>query len=206
MKYADIVEVLKAVQTNNSREWYMENKAVFGDIHSVLSELYSVVGCELQKKARIDMNPRKSISRPYNDQRFGNKPYLKDCLWVTFQANAKPVPAFFIEFSPYGIRCGMGYYSATPAQMQDMRIKIDDNPVRFSGMIENALQDKDVQIIGERYKRKLASDYEGLLKEIYNYKSIYFQKIIPVNDWEQLEDIVENTFFGLVSLYEFMVR
>ncbi len=204
--YANIVEVLKAVQKNNSREWYMENKAVFGDIHSVLSELYSAVGCELQKKAEIDMNPRKSISRPYNDQRFGNKPYLKDCLWVTFQANAKPVPAFFIEFSLYGIRCGMGYYSATPVQMQDMRAKIDDNPLRFSDMIENVLMDKDIQIIGEQYKRRIASDYEGLLEEIYNYKSIYFQKIIPINEWEQLEDIVKDTFFGLVPLYEFMVR
>lgn len=86
-----------------------------------LNDLYFEVGNSLYEKVDIDINPKKNISRPYNDQRFGYKPYLRDNLWITFQSYANLGPAFLIEFSPYGIRIGMGYYSATPAQMRDKR-------------------------------------------------------------------------------------
>lgn len=202
MEYADIVTVLRDVQKNNSREWYIQEKEVFKEIHLILSDLYFAIGNRLHEKTDIDINPRKSISRPYNDQRFGYKPYLKENLWVTFQAKESSVPAFFIEFSPCGIRIGMGYYSATPAQMRNLRMKIDDNPQGFSDMIEKVLIDEDVHIIGEQYKKRFASNYEGLLEEIYNYRSIYFQKIVPANDWGSLEQISCDTFFELVPIYK----
>lgn len=206
MEYSDIVSVLKNVRNNNSREWYIQEKERFKEIHMVLNELYFAVGNRLQEKANIDINPRKSISKPYNDQRFGYKPYLRENLWVTFQSNECPAPAFFIEFSPYGIRIGMGYYSATPAQMRSLRAKIDANPQRFSEVLEKVLTDKEIQVIGEQYKKKFTSDYEGLLGEIYNYKSIYFQKIIPAEDWKNIEQISCNTFLGLVPIYKLFVE
>lgn len=205
MEYSDIVAVLRDVQNNNSREWYMQEKEVFREIHMFLNDLYFAVGNKLHEKVNIDMNPKKSISRPYNDQRFGYKPYLRENLWVTFQSNECPAPAFFIEFSPYGIRIGMGYYSATPAQMRNLRTKIDDNPQRFSNMIEKVLTDKEIHIIGEQYKKRFTSNYEGLLEEIYNYRSIYFQKIIPMNDWVNIEQIACDTFWKLVPIYKVFV-
>ena len=201
MKCADITNALRKVQKSNSREWYMQQKALFREIREVLNEIYFEVGNELRKAAAIDISPEKSISRPYNDQRFGHKPYLKEELWITFQSNAAPAPAFFIEFSPYGIRIGMGYYSATPEQMRNMRMKMDNNPQDFSDMIEKIRTDKEIQIIGESYKRKFESNYEGLLEEIYNYRSIYFQKIIQSDDWENLEQISKDTFLKLAPLY-----
>lgn len=205
MEYSDIIDVLKNVQNNNSREWYMQEKEVFREIHMFLCDLYLAVGNKLYEKVNIDINPKKSISRPYNDQRFGCKPYLRENLWVTFQSKEYPFPAFFIEFSPYGIRIGMGYYSATPAQMRDLRTKIDDNPCRFSDMIEKVLTDKEIHVIGEPYKRKFTSNYEGLLEEIYNYRSIYFQKIMPMNDWENVEKISCDTFLELVPIYKLLI-
>ena len=145
-------------------------------------------------------------TRPYNDQRFGNKPYLRENLWVTFQSKERPAPAFFIEFSPYGIRSGMGYYSATPAQMRDLRTKIDNNPQRFSDMLGKVLADKELHVIGEQYKKRFASNYEGLLGEIYSYRSIYFQKIIPVSNWENIEQISCDTFLELVPMYKLFVE
>jgi len=206
MKYSDIVSVLSDVQNNNSREWYMQQKEVFREIHMFVNDLFVSVGNRLHEKVNIDINPKKSISRPYNDQRFGNKPYLRENLWVTFQSNECPAPAFFIEFSPYGIRIGMGYYSATPAQMRSLRAKIDDNPQRFSDMIEKVLTDKALHVIGEQYKKRFTSNYEGLLEEIYNYRSIYFQKIIPMCDWENVEQISCNTFLELVPIYKWFVE
>lgn len=205
MEYSDIVAVLRDVQKNNSKEWYIQQKEIFRQIHMVLSDLYFAVGNSLYEKVDIDINPKKSISRPYNDQRFGYKPYLRDNLWITFQSNANLGPAFFIEFSPYGIRIGMGYYSATPAQMRDLRMKIDDNSQGFSDVLDKVMLDKDIQMMGEQYKKRFASNYEGLLGEIYNYRSIYFQKIIPENDLESLEQISKDTFFKLVPIYKLLV-
>lgn len=201
MKYADIVNTLREVGQNNSREWYMEHRELFKEIHIVLNDMYFKVGNKLREEAEIDIAPAKSISRPYNDQRFGNKPYLKEALWITFQSNAVPAPAFFTEFSPFGIRTGMGYYAAAPAQMRDLRKKIDDAPEVFSDRIEEALADKDIEMIGEAYRKKFASDYEGVLEKLYNYKSVYFQKIVPADDWERLEQISTDTFSKLAPLY-----
>lgn len=206
MGYSEIVSVLRDVQVNNSREWYMQQKELFREIHNALNDLYFAIGNRLHEKVNIDINPRKSISRPYNDQRFGNKPYLRENMWVTFQSKECPGPAFFIEFSPYGIRIGMGYYSATPAQMRDLRAKIDNEPQRFSDMLERVLMDKELHVIGEQYKKQFPSNYEGLMGEIYNYRSIYFQKIIPVSKWENIEQISCDTFVELVPMYKFFVE
>jgi len=206
MEYSDIVSVLRTAQKNNSREWYMQQKELFQNIQRVLQELYFMVGNRLHETVNIDINPKKSISRPYNDQRFGGKPYLRENLWVTFQSNACPSPAFFIEFSPYGIRLGMGYYAATPAQMRSLRAKIDENPRKFLDMIEKIRTDKEIDIVGEQYKKKFASNYEGLLAEIYNYRSIYFQKILAVKDWDGIEQISYDTFLKLVPAYQLFVE
>ena len=204
MEYADIVAWLKTVQAHNSREWYMQNKEMFREIHGALNDLYFAVGNELRKKADIDINPRKSISRPYNDQRFGNKPYLRDNLWVTFQSEKCPKPAFFIEFSSYGIRIGMGYYAATPEQMRRMRMKIDDNPQKFLKIVEKVLENRDIHRMGDTYKRKLSSNYEGLLEEIYNLRNIYFQKIILPEEWSELEQTSGGIFAELVPVYDLL--
>lgn len=206
VEYADIVSVLKDAQSNNSREWYMQQREVFRRIHTSLNDLYFAVASKLDEKINIDINPRKSISRPYNDQRFGNKPYLRENLWVTFQAKECPAPAFFIEFSPYGIRSGMGYYSATPAQMKNLRNTIDNNPQRFSDALKEVLRDKEIRVIGEQYKKKYASNYDGMLEEIYNDKNIYFQKIIPTNHWKDIESISNDTFFKLIPMYQLFVQ
>ncbi len=206
MQYADIVSVLGDVQGNNSREWYVQQKEIFKEIHILLHDLYFAVGSRLREKVHIDNNPRKSISRPYNDQRFGHKPYLRDNMWITFQTKECPMPAFFIEFSSCGIRIGMGYYSAAPAQMRDLRGKIDHRPQRVSGMLEKVLQDKELQAIGEPYKKRFPSSHEGLLGEIYNFRSIYFQKIVPANDWENIEQIAGDTFLELVPMYQWFVE
>ncbi len=204
MEYADIVAWLKTVQAHNSREWYMQNKEMFREIHGALNDLYFAVGNELRKKADIDINPRKSISRPYNDQRFGNKPYLRDNLWVTFQSEKCPKPAFFIEFSSYGIRIGMGYYAATPEQMRRMRMKIDDNPQKFLKIVEKVLENRDIHRMGDTYKRKFSSNYEGLLEEIYNLRNIYFQKIILPEEWSELEQTSGEIFAELVPVYDLL--
>ena len=112
---------------------------------------------------------------------------------------------FFIEFSPYGIRVGMGYYSAIPTQMRDLRTKIDNNPRRFSDILGKVLGDKELHVIGEQYKKRYASNYEGLSGEIYNYRSIYFQKIIPVSNWENIEKISCDTLLELVPMYKLFV-
>lgn len=201
MEYADIVDVLKVVPKNNSREWYMQEKEVFREIHITLTDLYFSVGNKIRKKVAIDIAPRKSISRPYNDQRFGCKPYLRERLWVTFQSNEMPAPAFFIEFSSHGVRIGMGYYSATPAQMRNLRAKIDDNPQNFSDKLEEILKDKDIQIVGESYKKEFHTNYQGWVKEIYNYRSVYFQKNIPSENFKKIEQIAVDTFLKLSTLY-----
>lgn len=206
MKYADIVDILRNAQKNNSREWYMQEKEIFREMYRTLNDLYFAVGNKLREKAAIDIVPGKSISRPYNDQRFGSKPYLRENQWVTFQSNEVPSPAFFIEFSPYGIRIGMGYYSATPAQMRNMRMIIDHDPQGFAQLIKKVQTDKEMQIVGEPYKKRFVTNYEGVLEEIYNYRSIYFQKIIPSDHWESLEEISKKAFFELVPLYKAMTK
>ena len=90
--------------------------------------------------------------------------------------------------------------------MRDLRGKIDHRPQRVSGMLEKVLQDKELQAIGEPYKKRFPSSHEGLLGEIYNFRSIYFQKIVPANDWENIEQIAGDTFLELVPMYQWFVE
>ncbi len=205
MEYIEIVDALRAAQSNNSREWYLQQKSLFAQIHSLLTELYYDVANELSKEVLIDIAPRKSIARPYNDQRFGHKPYLKDSLWVTFQSNAHPAPAFFIEFSVYGIRLGMGYYSATPAQMCAFREKIDADPHSFSAIFKAVLRDETMQLMGKAYKKRYASPYGEWLDGIYNHRNIYFQRLIAAEESQHIPQIAKETFAALTPAYQWFI-
>lgn len=206
MEYADIVDVLQKVQNNNSREWYRQQKAVFREVHQTLTNLYFSVADQIRRATAIDIVPRKNVSRPYNDQRFGNKPYLKECLWVTFRSEEMPAPAFFIEFSSWGARLGMGYYSATPAQMRDLRAKIDADPQGFANILESVLADQKIQVMGEPYKKTFATTHQGRVKAIYNCKSVYFQKIVPCEEIERIQQIAVQTFLQLNPLYQKFIQ
>lgn len=206
MEYAAIVGVLQQVQNHNSREWYRQQKAVFQEVHQTLTNLYFSVADQIRQTTAIDVAPRKNVSRPYNDQRFGNKPYLKDSLWVTFRSEEIAAPAFFVEFSPWGARLGMGYYSATPAQMRDLRAKIDADPQGFANILESVLADQKIQVMGASYKKAFATPHQGWVKTIYNYKSVYFQRIVPCEEMERIEQIAVQTFLQLTPLYQKFVQ
>lgn len=55
MECSDIVSVLKDVQSNNSREWYMQQKEVFREIHIFLNDIYFIVGNRLHEKVNPEL-------------------------------------------------------------------------------------------------------------------------------------------------------
>ena len=82
------------------------------------------------------------VSRIYRDARrlHGQGPY-KDHLWFCVRAGGEDWtgrPTFYFEIGPDYYSYGMGFYSATPAQMEAFRRSIDANPERFRRIAEKS--------------------------------------------------------------------
>ena len=155
---------------NNERPWFLAHRQEFEDfVHTPFKAL---------AKDTIDlMNARfpafegaAHLSRIYRDARrlFGRGPY-KDHLWFT-AADSQALrdgPAFWFEIGPASYAWGMGFYTATPAQMDAFRRAIDANPTRFL-RLARALSQKGWTPSGEPYKRPIKLHGDALLDDWYN--------------------------------------
>ena len=159
---------------HNERPWFLENKERF---LRVLKEPFDALGRETLDllTARFPDRPwQVHISRIYRDARrlFGRGPY-KDHLWFTIWdgADKHDNPAFWFEISGAGYGYGVGFFEATPGEMEAYRQYIRENPGEMEKLARRLDKDPVFRLMGPDYKRP-RGDVGPLLNPWYNKKWI----------------------------------
>ena len=133
-------EFLWELAFNNERPWFLAHKdefeeyvnapfkALAGECFALMEQRYPALDCRVH------------VSRIYRDARrlFGRGPY-KDHLWFSIKASQVLLegPMFWFEVGAADYSYGMGFYSATPAQMEANVAQRDRaSPVRGSKTAE----------------------------------------------------------------------
>ncbi len=159
---------------NNERPWFEAHKEQF---QRCLMEPFKALAwdtMELMSRRWPDMELQLHISRIYRDARrlHGRGPY-KEHLWFSIK-NWEGLlcgPMFWFEIGAADYSYGMGFYSATAGQMEQLRKSIQANPAKFSALVEQINGQDIFSLVGEEYKRPKA-DMGPLLNPWYNRKHI----------------------------------
>lgn len=194
---------------NNERTWFLAHKEEF---EQVLNRPLKALARETYDLT-CARNPEKPLllhtARIYRDARrlHGRGPY-KDHLWFSIKADDKLLdgPMFWFEVGAADYSYGMGFYSATSAQMELFRRSIDANPVRFERIAQIVERLDGFTVSGEEYKKPKGS-YEGVIGKWYNRKR-------PGCDCTrdfggtlltaELPALLADTFCELMPLYDYL--
>lgn len=157
---------------NNERPWFNAHKQEF---ESLVMTPFRELACDtdaIMQRRWPDMGLTLHISRIYRDARrlHGKGPY-KDHLWFSLKNwdGLLQGPMFWFEFGAADYSYGMGFYSATAAQMQSFRAGVDANPARLERLARLIEEQDEFYLTGEEYKRP-KGDVGELLGPWYNRK------------------------------------
>lgn len=199
---------------HNERPWFLAHKAEF---ERLLNEPFKALAADtaaLMDARFPEMDLRLHISRIYRDARrlFGRGPY-KDHLWFSLKSSAALLegPMFWFELGAADYSWGMGFYSATPAQMTAFRSMVDANPARFARLVRPVMENDAFRVTGEAYSRAKGT-HEGELGELldfwYNRKRLGVEISRDFGDdalRPSLPLLLADTFEALMPLYEFFL-
>lgn len=157
---------------NNERSWFLEHKNEFEEhlmmpFKALADDVFDVVQA---RHGNMGMNMH--ISRIYRDARrlHGRGPY-KDHLWFSIKNwdGLLCGPMFWFEIGAADCGYGMGFYSATAAQMEQFRRGVDANPARLERLAKRLNGQSEFFLEGPEYKRP-KGDAGELLNPWYNRK------------------------------------
>jgi len=153
-----ILEFLKALEENNSREWYHANKAYYKEAYNQFALFVNMVITEL---GRIDpaiagQSADKSIFRLFRDTRFNrNRPPLKTNFGAAIAEGGRksPYPSYYIHIEPGNSFIGGGVYCPQSDILKAIRTYLLDHADR----LQQVLSDEDFKqyfktISGEKLK------------------------------------------------------
>ena len=196
---------------NNERPWFLAHKQEFEDHVNTPFKALAADTYALLLERRPDFEGSVHISRIYRDARrlFGRGPY-KDHLWFTVTGSEvlRNGPAFWFEIGPAAYSYGMGFWGASPVQMEAFRRSLDANPARFL-RLAHAAERQGWQLGGEPYKRPKALHDDALLDSWYNRKNVGLEKDFDLGGpafTEALPAIVADAFSELMPLYRFLIE
>ena len=196
---------------NNERPWFLAHRQEFEDFVHTPFKALARDAIDLMNARFPDFEGAAHLSRIYRDARrlFGRGPY-KDHLWFT-AADSQALrdgPTFWFEIGPASYAWGMGFYTATPAQMDAFRRAIDANPTRFL-RLARALSQKGWTPSGEPYKRPKKLHGDALLDDWYNRRWAGVEKSF---DWgeaaysDALTGALVDAWAELMPMYQFLME
>lgn len=194
---------------NNERSWFNEHKDEFErEVNSPFKALAEDT-MALMERRWPDMKLRLHISRIYRDARrlHGNGPY-KDHLWFSVKVDDQLLtgPMFWFEVGARDYGYGMGFYSATAAQMEQLRAAIDANPARFARIAEAVENEPGLAVTGEEYARPKGIR-EGVIGRWYNRRRMGVEverEFGPELFDPELPKRLMQTYEKLMPLYQFL--
>ncbi|HPF50675.1 MAG TPA: DUF2461 domain-containing protein [Draconibacterium sp.] len=208
---------LKDLAANNKKEWFEQNRHVYEEyILTPLKQLATDLQLTLKSiDTEIETTPaiNKTISKIYRDTRFSSdKSPFRTIQWLSFKRPAKTwgnVPEFYFYFTPEKYEYGMGFYSATPQNMERIRSTILYYPEKFEQIID-AYRAQDVFVLeGESYKKAVPNSLPEKFQEWIQKKNLYLkcEKEMDENFFSVgLKEVLEKAITTNVELYQFLIE
>ena len=194
---------------HNERPWFNENKQRF---LTVLKEPFDALGRETLAlmEQRFPHRPwQLHISRIYRDARrlFGRGPF-KDHLWFTIWdgADKHDNPAFWFEISGADYGCGIGFFEATPAEMESYRRYIREHTAEMEKLARRLEKDPVFRLSGPEYKRP-KGDVGPLLNPWYNKRWVGVEAVFDLGGdafSPELPRILADGYERLMPYYELL--
>ena len=196
---------------NNERPWFLEHKEQFEELINKPFKALAKDTFELMEQRFPELDLRLHISRIYRDARrlFGRGPY-KDHLWFSIKGcdGLLEGPTFWFEIGAADYSYGMGFYSASPAQMDAFRKSIEANPARFE-RIAKEVESHGFRVTGEQYKRPKGSFDSEVIMRWYNRKRMGLEKSFDLGGdafSENLPQILAEEFSRMMPMYEYFME
>lgn len=211
------ISFLKDLAANNNKEWFEDNRKTYEQHLLVpLKQLASYLGLvikSIDKEIEITPAINKTISKIYRDTRFSkNKSLFRTDLWISFKRPFKiwgNVPEFYFYFTPEEYQYGMGFYSASPKNMEKFRYYITLHPDRFKKIVDYYnLQDTFV-LVGEKYKRHIPNKHPEEYQEWFQKKNLCMSCIKKIDKTfflSYLKKEIENAFEFNADFYHFLIQ
>lgn len=195
---------------NNERPWFLEHREEFEQVLNTPFKALAADTAELMARRFPQRSFRLHVSRIYRDARrlFGRGPY-KDHMWFSLKDNDILLdgPCFWFEVGAADYSYGLGFYSATAAQMAAFRRKVDANPARFERLAKSVAK-SGFSVTGEEYARSKGSRSE-IIDRWYNRKRLGMEMsrdfggdILSPN----LPELLADNFGKLLPMYDFFME
>ena len=195
---------------NNERPWFLAHRQEFEDFVNTPFKALAADSFEALQARFPDFEGSVHVSRIYRDARrlFGRGPY-KDHLWFSVKESKVLLegPMLWFEIGPAEYSYGMGFYSATPVQMEAFRRSIDANPARFRRLAK-ALEHGGWKVDGEPYKRPKALHDDALIDNWYNRKRVGVDKSFDLGGAAftgALPGVLADAFAELMPMYRYLM-
>lgn len=195
---------------NNERPWFLAHKEEFEQVLNKPFKTLAAQTAGLMQEKYPRMDCRLHVARIYRDARrlHGRGPY-KDHLWFSIKNGDTLLegPMFWFEIGAAEYSYGMGFYSATPEQMEAFRRSVDANPARFERMAADIEADKRFSVTGEEYKRP-KGDRGELINKWYNRRRIGIECSEDFGGRlfsPELPELLAETYSKLMPMYEFFL-
>lgn len=195
---------------NNERPWFLEHKEEFERVLNTPFKALAEDTAELMARRFPDRSFRLHVSRIYRDARrlFGRGPY-KDHMWFSLKDNGILLegPCFWFEVGAADYSYGMGFYSATAAQMAAFRRKVAANPARFERLAKAASR-AGFSVTGEEYARPKGK-ISPLIDQWYNRKRLGLEISRDFGGdilSPELPELLADSFEKLLPMYDFFME
>lgn len=196
---------------NNERPWFLAHKEQFERCVNQPFRDLAMDTFALMKERCPKFEGNVHIARIYRDARrlFGRGPY-KDHLWFSIKdvELLSQGPMFWFQIGASDFSYGMGFYDATPGQMEAFRRSLDANPARFLRLVRSIEKTGRFTIEGEEYKRPKA-DKGPELNPWYNRRRIgleHREAFGGVALSPQLPEVLAQAFEQLMPMYQFFME
>ena len=205
------IEYMFNLRFNNNRIWFEEHKDEFQrEFQNPMKQLGQEVFTHLNEDYE-HYGFKHKVSRIYKDARRvrGGEPYRTN-LWFSIEKPSEEwtsTPVFWFELAPEEWSYGLGYYSAKPMTMLNLRARIDNEPKKFEKLVAPFEKQDEFILDGPEYARKKEAP-TAKTEQWYNKKS--FSLVHSQQNGEELysPELTQRLIAGyrfLMPLYDYFI-
>lgn len=179
-----VFDFLSALQNNNNREWFAENKELYEDAKNQAYKFYESLANEL---AKIDEFGKFKMYRIYRDVRFSTdkSPYKNHFGAIFMRLQPHNRGSFYVHLEPENSFIGGGFWSPNKEDLQRIRqgIEIEDDfqlildepklKKEFGGLFGEAVKTAPKGFDKEHPRIDLIRYKQFLLKKDFSDKSVF---------------------------------
>lgn len=167
-------EFMWGLALNNERSWFQAHRQDYEQHLLVPFKALAEDTAALMEERFPEKKFKLHIARIYRDARrlHGRGPY-KDHLWFSLKScdGLLEGPMFWFEIGANEYAYGMGFYSATPRQMELFRNSIDTSPARFR-RLASAFEKQELFLLDSELYARPKGSLDPLLDPWYNSKRV----------------------------------